>query len=409
MNETRWYNLDNVSFYYASITKKRRQKVFRFSCYLKDNIDKDYLLIALKETIHAYPNFHVQLKKGFFWYYFEESNQDFKVEKEHQSICHKMVFDESNLLYEVTYYKNRINLEMSHILSDGRGALEFFKLLVTNYVKYNYKKNIRLDSTSSEMDRVEDSYDKYFKKTNRPKRHNKKIYRYKVPKLKDKTRYYEVHCNVDKLLELAHKYEVSLTTYLVALLVYSTLQEFKVRDYNKLIKIEIPVDLRGFYNSKSLKNFFGLISVDFRPSKGNLEFKDIIRVVHDEMKNRITIDNLESRTNKMVSFQKLIAARMLPLALKEVGMRAIEKVSSRMRTSNLSNVGVVKFNPIVEKYVEAISVLCSTDDFQFTIVSNKKDLCIGISSVFKYNNIIRNYIRCLKDEDVDIKINTEIC
>ena len=51
MNETKWYNLDNVAFYYASIKTKKRQTVFRFSCELKDNIDKDYLQIALKSKL----------------------------------------------------------------------------------------------------------------------------------------------------------------------------------------------------------------------------------------------------------------------------------------------------------------------------------------------------------------------
>ena len=192
MNETNWYKLDNVSFYYASLTKKKKQTVFRFSCYLNDDIDKDYLQIALKETIHEYPNFHVNLKKGFFWYYLEESTQDIKVEKENKPICHKIVYDDTNLLYEVSYYKNRINLEMSHILSDGRGALEFFKLLITNYVKYNYKKNIKIETAPSEMDRTEDSYDKYFKKSSKPKNHRVNIYKYKAPELRDKTRFYEV-------------------------------------------------------------------------------------------------------------------------------------------------------------------------------------------------------------------------
>lgn len=408
MNEANWYKLDNVSFYYASLNNKKRPTVFRFSCYLNDDIDKDYLQIALKETIHEFPNFHVNLKKGFFWYYLEESSQDIQVVKEENPICSKLVYDDNDLLYLVSYYKNRINLEMSHILSDGRGALEFFKYLITTYVKYNYKKNIKVDSASSEMDRIEDSYDKYFKKSNKVKSHNKNIYKYKAPVLKDKTRYYEVHANVNKVLELAHNHNVSLTTYLVSVLIYSILQEFKVRDYNKLIKIEIPVDLRGFYKSQSLKNFFGLMSVDFRPSRGNLEFDEIVKVVNEEMKNRITVENLESRTNKMVSFQKLIAARMLPLFIKEIGMRTIDKFVSKMNTSSLSNVGVVKFDKTVEKYIKSVVVLTSTEGFQHTIVSCKDDLCIGISSIYKYNNIIRNYIRYLKEQGVDIYINTEI-
>ena len=100
MNETKWYKLDNVAFYYASIKTKRRQTVFRFSCVLKDDIDKDYLQIALKETIKEYPNFHVTLKKGFFWYYLEESYKDIKVERENKPICHKIVYDDNDLLYE---------------------------------------------------------------------------------------------------------------------------------------------------------------------------------------------------------------------------------------------------------------------------------------------------------------------
>ena len=408
MNEENWYKIDNVSFFYASLNKKKRPTVFRFSCYMKDDIDKDYLQIALKETIHEYPNFHVTLKKGFFWYYLEESSKDIKVEKENKPICHKIVYDDTDLLYEVTYYKNRINLEMSHILSDGRGALEFFKLLISNYVKYNYKKNIKLENKSSELDIVEDSYDKYFKKATKGNNHYKNIYRYKAPELKDKTRFYEVHADLSKLLEISHNYKVSLTTYLVAVLVYSIIQELKVKDYDKLIKIEIPVDLRGFYKSNSLRNFFGLITIDFRPSKGNLEFDEIVKVVNEEMKERITVENLESRTNKMVSFQKLIAARMLPLFIKEIGMHAIEKVVSKMKTTSLSNVGVIKFDSTVDKYVNTVAVLTSTENFNFTIVSNKNDLSIGISSIYKYNNIIRNYVRYLKDQGVDININTEI-
>ena len=408
MNETKWYKLDNVAFYYASIKTKKRQTVFRFSCVLKDEVDKDYLQIALKETIKEYPNFHVTLKKGFFWYYLEESYKDIKVEKENKPICHKIVYDDNDLLYEVTYFKNRINLEMSHILSDGRGALEFFKLLVSNYVKYNYKRIVAIENTSSEMDRVEDSYDKYFKKSDKMVEHHRKIYHYKAPILKDKTRFYEVHTNLEKMLKLAHKYKTSLTGYLISVLIYSIIKEYKISDYNKLIKIEIPVDLRGFYDSNSLKNFFGIITIDFRPSKGNLEFDEIVKVVNEEMKERLTIEKLESRTNKMVSFQKLIAARMLPLFIKEIGMRIIESFTSKMRTTNLSNVGVVKFDKVTDKYVESVIALTSTNDFQFTIVSNKNDLCIGISSIYKYNNIIRNYVRYLRDNGVEIVINTEV-
>ncbi|MBR6072908.1 MAG: hypothetical protein IKP76_01125 [Bacilli bacterium] len=408
MNDNNWYKLDNVAFLFATLRNRKRPNVFRFSCELTDVVDKDWLKIALKETVQTYPNFHVNLKSGLFWYYYQSSSKDVYVVKEDKPICHKLVYDENDLLYEVSYHGNRINLEMSHILSDGRGALKFFKLLVNNYIKYRYNEEFRLDVSSSELDHIEDSYDKYYQPTDTPKNSYKNIYRYKVPKLGDKTRFYEVHCDLNKIIEIAHRYNTTLTTYLLAVFIYSTLKEYKVSDYNKLIKIELPVDLRSFYESESLKNFFGIVYIDFRPSKGNLNFEDIIKVVSEQMASRINSGNLESRTNMYVKFQKLITARIVPLFIKKLVVSNITRILSGKRTTCFSNVGTVIFDENVEKYIKCISLLSSTDDFQFTLISNKNDLCIGISSIYKYNNIVRNFVKLLRDEGVEIYINTEV-
>ena len=74
MKNKNWYPVDNVSFLYSVLKNKKRQNVFRFSCELKDDIDKDYLQIALRETLKVYDNFHINLKVGAFSYYFETSN-----------------------------------------------------------------------------------------------------------------------------------------------------------------------------------------------------------------------------------------------------------------------------------------------------------------------------------------------
>ena len=34
----------------------------------------------------------------------------------------------------MTYYRNRINLEVFHVLTDGTGAMNFLKTLVSNYL-----------------------------------------------------------------------------------------------------------------------------------------------------------------------------------------------------------------------------------------------------------------------------------
>ena len=42
--------------------------------------------------------------------------------------------DKKSLLFEVTYYENRINFEVFHALTDGTGAMIFLLELVQNYL-----------------------------------------------------------------------------------------------------------------------------------------------------------------------------------------------------------------------------------------------------------------------------------
>ena len=46
--------------------------------------------------------------------------------------------DQKRLLFEVTYYRNRINLEVFHGLTDGTGAMQFLKELVRDYLILTY-------------------------------------------------------------------------------------------------------------------------------------------------------------------------------------------------------------------------------------------------------------------------------
>ena len=128
---SKWYRLDNAAKIFPPSKNKYDAKIFRFSVSLKENIDKNILESALKITLEEYPVFKSILKKGFFWYYLEESNIKPIVVEEHLRPC--SAFDNGNL-FQVTYYKKRINLEVNHALTDGTGTLTFLKSLTANYI-----------------------------------------------------------------------------------------------------------------------------------------------------------------------------------------------------------------------------------------------------------------------------------
>lgn len=406
MKNINWYRLDNVGKFYASLANNQIPNIFRFSVTLNTPVDETLLDESLKETVAIFPEFNVNLKKGLFWYYLEESSIIPKVSVENLPICYKLYNNSDDVLYRVNYYKNRINFEVSHIISDGRGSSEFFKYLISCYVKkaYKLKKTLPINSSSA-VEKSEDSFHKYYKPVKTSHKNKEKNYLYKNSKLKNQTLFMEVHMSVKELLNLAHKSNATMTSFLVSILIYSFLDEMKLSDLDKSIKIDVPVDLRGYFKSSSSKNFFGLTTISYQFKSKNDQLSDIIASVNQQFEKKITKQNLSERMNKMIAFEKNIFCRVVPIFIKNFALKHINNITANMSTTCLSNVGKIDFPEGVDKYIEEVNVLTSTNSFQFTICSFKDKLSIGISSRYKNNNVIKNFCRYFSAQGLDVKIN----
>ena len=147
--QSRWRKLDNAAQAFPAATGKKDSRVFRFYCVLKEAVDGDTLQSALDLTMEKYPLFRSVLRKGLFWFYMEPRELPALVREEDRPPCSRLyVPDQKRLLFEVTYYKNRINLEVFHGLTDGTGAMQFLKELVRNYLTLTYKDMRRTASPS---------------------------------------------------------------------------------------------------------------------------------------------------------------------------------------------------------------------------------------------------------------------
>ena len=406
MNNTEWYKLDNMGVYYASTKDKKNPTVFRFTATMKDEVDVTNLRVALEDTMEVYPNFNVTLKKGLFWFYLEEEHHLPDIKEENKAVCARVYKSEYDILYRVSYYGKRINFEVSHILSDGRGTIEVFKTLIANYVKYQYKvKNIKLNNGTIE-EHTEDSFDKYYEKYKKDKYKEGKIYKYKNKKLPfEDAKFIELHLDCKKILNKAHEYKVSLTAYLVAILIQSILKEMKQLDKGKYIKIDLPVDLRSYFRSESSRNFFGLTYLSYKFTGEVDSIEDIIKVINEEMTEKINKENISKRMNKMVYFQKNFAIRAIPIFIKDIFLKTVNEFTSNTSTTTLSNVGKISFSKEVDEYVETTAAMTSPENnFKITISTFKNDLVICISDKYRRNNIVKNYVRALIDEDKDAYI-----
>ena len=159
-----WSRLDNAAKIFPSTSTSRDSKVFRFACQLKEEIEPEILQHALDRTMAQFPFYRSILKKGLFWYYFEDSAQHPVVEAESTPLCAPLYNgDAKNLLFRVMYYQERISLEVYHALSDGTGALNFLQVLIYYYLLEKHGEELgetppALDYDASKNQKQDDSF-----------------------------------------------------------------------------------------------------------------------------------------------------------------------------------------------------------------------------------------------------------
>ena len=131
-----WYKVDNVAKVFLASVTRRDPRVFRISCTLTEEINPDALAAALQRTARDLPHFSVTLHRGLFWHYLEQTDKVPTPVPETQRPCAAIYGRDlkNALLYRVSYYRRRINLEVFHALSDGSGGVVFLQTLVyTNW------------------------------------------------------------------------------------------------------------------------------------------------------------------------------------------------------------------------------------------------------------------------------------
>ena len=77
--------------------------------------------------MEKYPLFQAVLRKGLFWFYLERRDIHAIVKPEKKTALQPVFIYriKRSLLFQVSYYKNRINFEVYHALTDGTGAMNF--------------------------------------------------------------------------------------------------------------------------------------------------------------------------------------------------------------------------------------------------------------------------------------------
>ncbi len=413
----KWDKLDNTAHLFPVIAGEQMSNVYRISVTLKEEIQQEILQEALNIVLPKFDLFNVRLRRGIFWYYFEENVKKApKVIKEETYPCRYIVQNKNrSYLFRVTYYNRRINLEVFHVLTDGMGAINFLKELTYQYLRLAHpelNRQVGGDSLSSETSlNREDSFLKNYKQSHKKGYKTERAYLLKGEKYKS-PEFGVIHgyLNLPQLKAVCKEKGVSINVYLVAVFVWSVYQEYLHGMPNKKpIRVAVPVNLRPFFHSVTTKNFFTMVSAEFLAEKNIYTFEEVLEIIKESLKQQINKEHLEELFSYNVSNEKMLIARAVPLVFKNIAMRSVYTSAALANTTTITNIGNIMLQEEYEPYVEqfhAFLAMSKGQNLKGTICSYKDTLVFTFSFVLKDTSVQKAFFRKIASDGIEVAIES---
>ena len=192
------------------------------------------------------------------------------------------------------------------------------------------------------------------------------------------------------LKEESKKQGVTITQYLTAVLIYSIYQENYVKAKGKRpIKVCIPVNLKKYFPSKTMSNFFSYITVEAQMKKDNLDtFDKILNFVKKDFQERLTEEEITKTMSTNVKIGNNPFIRPIPLAIKKAIVRLSYIEIRKYTTTTFSNIGRIG---VIGKYKDYI-------DYFLMLIAPEPVEKIKCSSCTFENKMVFTFTSILQDQ-----------
>lgn len=413
MSEDKIRKLDNSAKIFPIVSSKKYSTVFRISVYIKENVNPKILQQATEQALNIFEFFKVKLKSGFFWYYYVKNEKMPIIKEEPPYPCKYIDPEENNgYLFKVTYHKNKINIDIFHALTDGNSGMHFLKEIVYQYLDIVYQDKLNSNSRPERKLQytVEDSYIKNYNKKLTSNANGQRAYVLRGEKLK----YPQIGViseiiHLEQLKQKAKENEMTITQYLTSILIYSIYQVNYVKYKGKKpIKVCIPVDLKKYFKSETVNNFFSYITVIANMKKDKeMSFEDIKNIVKKEFKEKLTQEEIARTmsTNVKIGCNALVS--VIPLFLKKMLVKLSYIEIRRYTTITFSNVGRIgvigDYNPFIEKFMVLIAPE-PVEKIKCSSCSYNDKLVFTFTSTLKDTEIESEFYRVLKAQNIDVTV-----
>ncbi len=410
-----WYKLDNAGKIFPAVSQDERSNVFRLSFYLNETVQPNILEEAVNKVLPRFETFAVQLKNGLFWNYFAANSKHFVVEPEPAQICkYFKAVHNHGYLFKVYYLDNKITLETFHAISDGTGAMHFLKSITYNYYKLRGEKIDHEGKILSEKPyskkESEDTFVSNYDKSKVKNLKEEKAYHFSGERFANHwVLMLKIKTDTKALLNLVkQKYQCTVTQFVTALLAYSIFKEsVDLVGGKKPLKIFIPVNLRPYFDSVTLRNFSLYIKGTYDQKKTDWTFESMLEVTKEQYKDQLDKEKLHSRISSLVSFEKNLFLRVMPLVLKTIAFKiGYNILGESISSCSISNLGVVDLPESLSEKIIDTDFVNAGYGIAMTLISMKSHTNIILSSPLKDLSIMNHIIQFLVNEGLDLTLDS---
>ena len=415
-----WYRMDNASFMYSSIQREEFSAIYRFSAVMTERADPVALQAAVDRVLPRFPGFAMKICKGFFWYYFEPNTAPGPyVREDVADPCRPVRFNEdSGWLIRFYYYRNRISLEVFHALADGAGALCFFKALLAEYLR---QRGVSIPSGDGVIDldeapkpeEREDAYLRYAGKTSRAIPRVARAYQ----NLGTPEPFYTFHVtmgflSVKELRDKARSYGASVTEYLAAVLMKQLIEKQKrerpIRE--RPVTLAVPVNLRAFFPTETLRNFIMTVQPSVDPTLGDYSFEQLVSLMHHYMRLTAEPVKLQAALTRGVRLLLNPFLVLIPRVLKNpIMLLSYHLTGVKPYTAVMTNPGKFTVPECMEPYIDHMEVIqgqATVARPHVSAISYGETFEITFSGVQKETELEREFFRFLVRDGLHVRIES---
>ncbi|MFP4151401.1 MAG: alcohol acetyltransferase [Alkalispirochaeta sp.] len=411
------YRLDNAAKIFPGMLSRRRSTVFRLAATLREAIDVATLQEAYDAMLQRCPYFHVELRKGVFWYYFERSAVPALVEAESRYPCMYIPFKRRGVHpFRLIAFRNRIAFEVSHILTDGAGALAFLNGVIAEYLR---RRGVPLDTRELPVDvhrpideeEYEDSFAREYRPRIPPAPPSSPALHFGGTAMPPPV-FLVVEGRIPgkELKNVAREQNVTIGEYLTALLIDVAREEMEFRGLSpRPIRVSIPINLRRFFPSRTMRNFVLAVDpgVDFR--LGDFGFDDILAKVHYFMRSELDAKHIRRQIVRNMKSEKNPFIRIVPLLIKDPILRwAYSLYGTRNFTIGFSNLGNVSVPEAMQPYIEGYSFIPPPHNnaLNATAIAFAGETRLAFAGTTGDRSIERRFFARLRERGVPVAITT---